>query len=141
MTKSTKIALLLCLYQLGAPLCAAGQVGTEAPAPQTGAEEQPFKYTGNLCSRKFHRPRCPFSRVMAEYKRTRFHFRYQAVAQGYKPCRYCLPPFWTTVRATIKCQDIDKTSQAKKSADKSADDIDAKAHLGTSLEGSGICGP
>jgi hypothetical protein len=106
----------------------------DGPPPASGDEAKPYKYTGNLYSHKFHRPRCPFSRAMAACKRTRFHFRYQAVAQGYKPCRYCLPPTWTTVRATIKCQDIDKTSANKKSADKSVDNIGLKAPLGTAGE-------
>jgi len=70
---------------------------------ETGSvKDLPFKYSGNLYSHKFHRPRCPFCKAMSEYKKVRFHFRYQAIEQGFSPCRYCLPPVWTTVQAKIK---------------------------------------
>jgi hypothetical protein len=63
--------------------------------------EIPYKYVGNLSSLKFHRPWCPFAKVMSPTKMSLFHFRKDAIAQGFSPCRYCLPPFWTTVRAKI----------------------------------------
>ncbi len=62
---------------------------------------QPIKYIGNAESHKFHRPSCPFARIMALNKRVAFYYRRQAVASGNVPCRYCLPPVWTVVRGRI----------------------------------------
>jgi hypothetical protein len=120
--------------------------GPAGAQDQGDGDDKPYKYTGNLYSHKFHRPSCPYCRVMAIYKRTRFHFRHQAVAAGYVPCRYCLPPVWTTVRAVIKCQDNDNNSapgisENQNSADKSSQDTREEAPLGTPVEQSNICKP
>lgn len=65
-------------------------------------EAQPiYKYTGNLFSKKFHRPSCPFARAMWRQNVIRFQHRKQAVDAGQKPCRYCLPPTWKSVGARI----------------------------------------
>lgn len=65
-------------------------------------ETQPiYKYTGNLFSKKFHRPSCPFARAMWRQNVIRFQHRKQAVDAGQKPCRYCLPPTWKSVGARI----------------------------------------
>lgn len=61
----------------------------------------PVKYWGNSFSLKFHRPSCPFAKAMSAHHVMFFNFRKQAVDSGQVPCRYCLPPNWTTVRATI----------------------------------------
>lgn len=70
-----------------------------SPSPVTA--DLPVKYIGNAESHKFHKPSCPFARVMATNKRVEFHFRCQAVACGNVPCRYCLPQIWTVVRGSI----------------------------------------
>jgi hypothetical protein len=137
MIASNKIVifLIVCLAaSLAAPFRAAAQapVAEQPPVaqqPPPGAEDQlPYKYTANLYSRKFHRPRCPYSRMMAESKKVRFHFRYQAVTQGYVPCRYCLPAVWTTVRATIRCQDLDKIAPDKNTLEQKTLDQNAVDH-------------
>lgn len=60
-----------------------------------------YKYIGNNFSLKFHKPSCPFAKAMWTGHTELFHFRKDAVAAKYTPCRYCLPPSWTTVNATI----------------------------------------
>ncbi len=65
------------------------------------ATSLPIKYIGNAESHKFHRPSCPFARIMALNKRVEFHYRTQAVGCGHVPCRYCLPPVWTVVRGRL----------------------------------------
>ena len=64
-------------------------------------ESLPVKYIGNAETHKFHRPSCPFARIMAFNKRVEFHYRSQAIACAHIPCRYCLPKVWTTVRARL----------------------------------------
>ena len=67
-----------------------------------GAEAQPlYKYIGNSFSAKFHRPSCPFAKVMEARHIVLCQFRRDAVSYGMTPCRYCLPPFWLTVKAAI----------------------------------------
>lgn len=73
---------------------------TQAPAVDESAK-LPIKYWGNSFSLKFHRPSCPFAKAMSAHHVMFFNFRRQAVESGQVPCRYCLPPDWTTVRATI----------------------------------------
>lgn len=86
--------------------------GNETDRRQTDSSEQsalilpensqpPVKYIGNAESHKFHRPSCPFARIMAPNKRMPFFYRCQAIASGHLPCRYCLPPIWTTVRGSV----------------------------------------
>jgi|GEM_PF-2684234 len=99
--------LLAGLY-LDPHLCLAASA-ENAYTEQNIAEILPYKYQGNLISRKFHRPRCPFAKVMSASKKIRFHFRYQAIAQGYCPCRYCLPPTWTSVSGAIKANCLNNT--------------------------------
>ena len=70
--------------------------GIERPRP-----EYPIKYWGNSFSLKFHRPSCPFAKAMSAHHVMFFNFRRQAVEAGQVPCRYCLPPNWTTVRAAL----------------------------------------
>lgn len=65
------------------------------------ATNLPIKYWGNSFSLKFHRPSCPFAKAMSADHVMFFNFRREAVDSGQVPCRYCLPPNWTTVRATI----------------------------------------
>lgn len=61
----------------------------------------PVKYWGNSFSLKFHRPSCPFAKAMSAHHVMFFNFRRQAIDSGQVPCRYCLPPNWTTVRASL----------------------------------------
>jgi hypothetical protein len=69
---------------------------------QTAQLDQPvYKYVGNLFSLKFHRPSCPFARAMWRGNIIRFQYRKQAIEAGQKPCRYCLPPNWKSVGASI----------------------------------------
>lgn len=60
-----------------------------------------YKYVGNRFSHKFHRPSCPFAQLMSGGNVEYFCYRKQAIEQGFKPCRYCLPPWWKSVNATI----------------------------------------
>ncbi|HEY9677910.1 MAG TPA: Ada metal-binding domain-containing protein [Drouetiella sp.] len=70
----------------------------------------PVKYWGNLFSMKFHRPSCPFAKAMSPHNVVFFNFRRQAIESGQVPCRYCLPPNWTTVRAEILNPDALKST-------------------------------
>ena len=67
--------------------------------PHEDVSTLPYKYVGNSWSLKFHRPSCPFARVMRPQRAELFHFRREAVEKGESPCRYCLPQEWTRVRA------------------------------------------
>jgi len=64
-------------------------------------EMLPYKYVGNSFSLKFHRPSCPFAKAMHYSRISLFHFRREAITAGMKPCRYCLPPAWGTLKGTI----------------------------------------
>jgi hypothetical protein len=66
-----------------------------------GNEILPYKYIGNTFSNKFHRPWCPFSQVMNAKHANFFCFRYQAIDDGFTPCRYCLPPYTKSVHAVL----------------------------------------
>lgn len=60
-----------------------------------------YKYIGNGLSLKFHRPSCPFAKVMGREHRIFFKFRRDAVESAFLPCRYCLPPNWKSVSLKI----------------------------------------
>jgi hypothetical protein len=78
--------------------------GGDLPIAQKQVVDQstlPVKYWGNSFSLKFHRPSCPFAQAISADHVMFFNFRKQAVDSGQTPCRYCLPPFWTTVKASI----------------------------------------
>jgi hypothetical protein len=123
MTKSkVNISAAIALSVLLLPLNADGQsVHAQAsePCPPSTHESPPvdpptrlaIKYIGNAESHKFHRPSCPFARIMALNKRVEFNYRSQAVACGHVPCRYCLPPVWTVVRGRLLAPD--KTAEPK----------------------------
>ena len=78
-----------------------------AAESQAGVEKQaqtpvlPFKYVGNSFSNKFHRPSCPFARIMSASHIIYFEHRHDAIEKGYLPCHYCLPADWKTVNAVI----------------------------------------
>jgi hypothetical protein len=74
----------------------------------------PIKYWGNSFSGKFHRPSCPFAQVMSLRHVIFFNFRRQAVESGQTPCRYCLPPFWTSVKSKILPPEPQKCSESIK---------------------------
>lgn len=59
------------------------------------------KYIGNSFSLKFHRPACPFAKVMRRSRRVSFAYRNAAIDAGQRPCKYCLPPWWLTVEAKL----------------------------------------
>jgi hypothetical protein len=81
---------------------------------QTDLQELPYKYFGNSNSQKFHRPSCPYGRVISATHLMPFHFRREAVAAGYTPCHYCLPQAWGSVRCFIlPPQEEAKTPQSK----------------------------
>lgn len=97
-------------------------LGKDEPSAQVNKSNQllqttevlPYKYWGNSYSLKFHRPSCPFARVMNPKHRQLFHFRWQAVASGEEPCHYCLPPFWLSTRACLMPhQSEDRTGQTQ----------------------------
>jgi hypothetical protein len=62
----------------------------------------PYKYVGNSYSLKFHRPSCPFAKAMSVNHVQLFHFRREAIEAGEKPCNYCLPQSWGSVKAVVK---------------------------------------
>jgi hypothetical protein len=86
-------------------LLAAGTCSPVAAIDSVRAESLdnlPYKYVGNSFSLKFHRPSCPFAKAMSVRHVQLFHFRREAIAAGEKPCRYCLPPWWKSVKVFLK---------------------------------------
>ena len=79
----------------------AGESGKVSKSVEPADELTPYKYVGNNFSLKFHKPSCPFAKAMWTGHTELFHFRKDAIAAKYAPCRYCLPPAWTNVNATI----------------------------------------
>jgi len=104
--------------------------GQTAGHTQAASEPAPYKYVGNNFSFKFHRPSCPFARAMSVRHVELFHFRRDAIAAGQKPCRYCLPPDWKTVRLEMLAADPE---QAGKEPDGSR--TQAAAELNASAAG------
>jgi hypothetical protein len=75
----------------------------QSASAQTNCEEsRPYKYVGNSFSLKFHRPSCRFAKAMSVNHVQLFHFRRQAIEAGEKPCNYCLPQSWGSVKAVVK---------------------------------------
>lgn len=70
-------------------------------SPPVAEPALPYKYVGNSFSLKFHRPSCPFAKAMSLHHVQLHHFRKQAVQAGQKPCKYCLPPNWKEVHASL----------------------------------------
>lgn len=117
MTKSNfRLSAAIALSVMLLPVNADGQTvhaQTSKPLPAATSESQPadlpsglaIKYIGNSESHKFHRPSCPFARIMALNKQVGFNYRSQAVACGHVPCQYCLPPVWTVVRGRLLAPD------------------------------------
>jgi len=46
---------------------------------------------GNSKSYRFHRPDCPFGRRTSKKNRVHFRSRFDALWEGYSPCRRCMP--------------------------------------------------
>ncbi len=65
------------------------------------ADNLPYKYAANNFSHKFHRPACPYAKIMSICHLELFHFRKEAISAGYMPCHFCLPPIWTYVHGSI----------------------------------------
>jgi methylphosphotriester-DNA--protein-cysteine methyltransferase len=72
--------------------------------------ENAYKYVGNSFSLKFHRPSCPFAKKMWHRRMQLFHLRKDAIEAGYQPCKYCLPPYWLSVRGTIRLPTAEEQS-------------------------------
>jgi hypothetical protein len=107
LTSALIIASLIAAY-LGLPVEA---------HEQDSVPELPYKYVGNMDSGKFHRPSCPYAKVMNRIRKRFFHFRHEATDLGQVPCRYCLPPIVRSVRASIRPeQDDQPDSKANKSS-------------------------
>ncbi len=60
-----------------------------------------YKYVGNKESFKFHKLTCPYALCMAKFRRNYFLYRYLAIEANYQPCKFCLPPYWVSVKADI----------------------------------------
>jgi micrococcal nuclease len=48
-------------------------------------------YVGNPRTQVFHRPKCPLGQKVPRYRRVKWGDRWQALEQGYRPCRRCKP--------------------------------------------------
>ncbi|MBS1953082.1 MAG: hypothetical protein JST89_02790 [Cyanobacteria bacterium SZAS-4] len=109
-------------FQLTAPLNAVPGISSSDGLNSVSAD-LPIKYWGNSFSLKFHRPSCPFAKAMSAHHVMFFNFRRQAIDSGQVPCRYCLPPNWTTVRASLwhPAELSKKDLPALESASKSTD--------------------
>lgn len=106
---SLSACLLLPFAFAGESQQSAGSLAEDAATPLSSSSVMdkpdrsalPYKYVGNLFSSKFHRPSCPFAKCMSAHNAVLFHFRKEAVDAGQKPCRYCLPKTWKTVKAAL----------------------------------------
>ncbi|MBL8081705.1 MAG: hypothetical protein JNN26_03750 [Candidatus Obscuribacter sp.] len=58
-------------------------------------------YIGNIISLKFHEVDCPYGRIMALSKRRYLPSKSACLAQGMRPCHFCLPPREKTVSCKI----------------------------------------
>lgn len=101
MSKMTAFCSVLQLSLLLTLVINAGPV--QAQQDQSG-----YKYEGNLFSRKFHQPNCPYSLVMARFRKVMLETKKQALAEGYRPCRFCLAKATRTVRAKLINIDISR---------------------------------
>ena len=93
----------------------------EEKALSDSGETPVFKYVGNKFSSKFHRPSCPFAKAMSQYHLVFFKARHDAVDQGFKPCKYCLPKQWKTVHLLIL--------PSQKSADRASQSVEPEANV------------
>jgi hypothetical protein len=119
-------------YESESETCAGSVENFPSSAPKRTALEQEhalsdsgetpvFKYVGNKFSSKFHRPSCPFAKAMSQYHLVFFRERHDAVDQGFKPCKYCLPAQWKTVHLLIL--------PSQKSADRAAASVEPEANV------------
>ena len=83
-------------------------VGSASQGPTSHAT---YKYEGNLFSRKFHQPNCPYTLVMSPARKVYFGARKLAMAEGYKACRFCLPAASCTVHACLVKQEENQAEQ------------------------------
>ncbi len=93
------------LWQIGPSQASDGFPGAGSSLSRSSAT---YKYEGNLISRKFHQPNCPYSLVMAHSRKIMLESKKQAVAEGYKPCRFCLRAVTRTVEAKLINLDISR---------------------------------
>mgnify|MGYP000019066016 CR=1 FL=1 len=93
---------------LASPAASAENLGAPLlfqPSQYSGAEASgrhvTYKYEGNLVSRKFHQPNCPYTLMMSRSRKVYLPTIKLARAQGYKACRFCLPAASRTVHAYL----------------------------------------
>lgn len=60
-----------------------------------------IRYVGNRQTLKFHRLTCPYRLIMREKLEKNFACRSAATNENFRPCRYCLPPFWKKVKGKV----------------------------------------
>jgi hypothetical protein len=93
------------LWQIGP-----SQASESFPASSSSMSQDSatYKYEGNLISRKFHQPNCPYSLIMAHSRKIKLASKKQAMAEGYKPCRFCLAAATRSVEAKLINHDISR---------------------------------
>ena len=113
--KIPKIAALWPLFVVLAAVLSVGHSGPTQASESASADRSSlgygsttYKYEGNLISRKFHQPNCPYSLAMAHSRKIKFDTKKQAVAEGYRPCRFCLAVSTRTVQAKLINIDISR---------------------------------
>lgn len=88
---------------------------TAVLAEEEPVDQLPYKYVGNMDTEKFHRPSCPYAKIMNRVRKRFFHFRHEATDLGQVPCRYCLPPIVRNVRGTIRPSQSDPNQSPNQS--------------------------
>ena len=51
---------------------------------------QDLVFIGNVRTRRFHTPECPFGKRIRKRNRTEFRGEWQAFWEGYAPCKRCM---------------------------------------------------
>jgi len=73
-------------------ISAAILAGCSRPAPPPPAAASPAAYIANRSSRIVHRGDCKCIDKMKSSNRVPFDHLSDALAEGFRPCHYCLPP-------------------------------------------------
>ena len=96
------VRAILTLVLVSAALAGPGLRQNPAYAARPRGEKPPENgYIGNIISLKFHEVDCPYGRIMAFSKRKYLPSRAACLAEGMRPCRFCLPPREKTVSCRI----------------------------------------
>ena len=117
------IMLVILAFVMTATLSTETAIASNSPEGKSAGEDErdlPYKYWGNSFSLKFHRPSCPFAQAMNPRHLELFHFRREAIEKGEKPCRYCLPPYWTSVHCVLLSEPSKKAIDTNQSLPASA---------------------